>query len=202
MAPKIRWLKEHANPTRFHQPVTYLVERLCGEAVIDPALASTTMLFSLADRMWAQDLLDAFEIEARELPRIAPTCSIAGTITAAGAERTGLRVGTPVAVGTGDDFCTPLGAGLIDDPRVLVCAIGTAEVVCALGAVDRRRRFEPMVETNPSDRPLLTENPAGCQAARCAGTARWAPTTRSSRSPPRHHRVRAASRSSPRSPAR
>ena len=49
LAPKICWLREHGiAAARFHQPVSYLVARLTGAAVIDPALASTTMLLDLA----------------------------------------------------------------------------------------------------------------------------------------------------------
>ena len=36
----------------------------------------------------------------------------AGALTAAGARATGLRAGTPVAVGTGDDFATPRNRSL------------------------------------------------------------------------------------------
>jgi xylulokinase len=173
MAPKIRWLRARTtNQARFHQPVTFLVERLCGEAVIDPALASTTMLLSLADRAWSQPLLDAFEITAAELPRLAPTCSVAGTITQAGAKLTGLRAGTPVAVGTGDDFCTPLGAGVVAPNRVLVCAIGTAEVVGALSlSLVLDDAPEPMVETHvyPTDAYFI-ENPGWLSG----GAVRWA----------------------------
>ncbi|HWU88468.1 MAG TPA: FGGY family carbohydrate kinase, partial [Kofleriaceae bacterium] len=76
MAPKVRWLRARCpGAVRFHQPVSYLVERLTGEAVIDPALASTTMLLELAGARWAPSLLDAFEIAPAELPRIAPACA-------------------------------------------------------------------------------------------------------------------------------
>ena len=172
MAPKIRWLRAKTKAARYHQPVTFLVEKLCGEAVIDPALASTTMLMALADRTWASELLDAFEITAAELPRLAPTCAVAGTITAAGAKRTGLRAGTPVAVGTGDDFCTPLGAGVVAPAKTLVCAIGTAEVVGALAAGAKLDDGdEPMVETHvyPTD-CFFVENPGWLSG----GAVRWA----------------------------
>jgi xylulokinase len=172
MAPKIRWLRTHTQASRFHQPVTFIVERLCGEAVIDPALASTTMLLSLADARWDQTLLDAFDLRADMLPRIAPACSIAGTITDEGARRSGLRKGTPVAVGTGDDFCTPLGAGVIAPDGTLVCAIGTAEVV---GALASQRVLdgapEPMVETHLyATDAYFVENPGWLSG----GAVRWA----------------------------
>ena len=173
MAPKLRWLRARVkNTARFHQPVSFLVERLCGEAVIDPALASTTMLLSLAERAWSQPLLDAFEITPGELPQIRPTCAVAGTITAAGANLTGLRAGTPVAVGTGDDFATPLGAGVVAANRVLVCAIGTAEVVGTLSStLVLDDAPEPMVETHlyPTDAYFI-ENPGWLSG----GAVRWA----------------------------
>lgn len=171
MAPKIRWLR-WTGAARFHQPVSYLVERLCGEAVIDPALASTTMLLSLASRTWDDALLAAFEIAPRELPRLAPTCAIAGEVTAAGARLTGLRAGTPVAVGTGDDFCTPLGAGVVAPARLMICAIGTAEVAGALAATPvLDAAAEPMVETHvyPSG-AFFVENPGWL----AGGAVRWA----------------------------
>ena len=113
MAAKIRWLKRHdpraAAAARFHQPVSYLVARLTGRAVMDHALASTTMVYAIDRRGFDSALLDCFEIERR---RVAGTgrCggSCAGPLSAQGAALTGLPAGIPVAVGTGDDFSTPL----------------------------------------------------------------------------------------------
>lgn len=172
MAPKICWLREHGVvAARFHQPVSYLVERLTGAAVLDPALASSTMLMDLATSTWSADLLGAFAINAEELPAIRPTCSIAGALTAEGARLTGLRAGTLVAVGTGDDFANPLGAGVVT-PGSIVCAIGTAEVVGAVSAtaVLDRIAAEPMVETHryPTG-AFFIENP-GWMAG---GAVRW-----------------------------
>lgn len=176
MAPKIAWLRPRCpGAVRFHQPVSYLVERLTGEAVIDPALASTTMLLELAapgGPRWAAPLLDAFGISPAELPRLRGTCEVAGALTAAGARATGLRAGTPVAVGTGDDFATPLGAG-VTDPGPAICAIGTAEVVGALAShpLLDRASAEPMVETHayPTG-AFFVENPGWLSG----GAVRWA----------------------------
>ena len=172
MAAKICWLRRTSiRAERFHQPVSYLVERLTGNAVIDPSHASTTMLFELATGRWAPSLLELFEISPAELPAIRPTCAIAGELTADGARLTGLRIGTRVAVGTGDDFATPLGAGIVA-PGPIVCAIGTAEVV---GAVARSpvldRAAEPMVETHvyPTG-AFFVESPGWLSG----GAVRWA----------------------------
>jgi xylulokinase len=137
MAAKIRWLKRHdaraASAARFHQPVSYLVQRLTGAAVIDHALASTTMLYALDRRAFDSALLGLFEIEAAELPVVAEATDCAGSLSSEGAALTGLPAGLPVAVGTGDDFSTPLGAGVVK-PGQLAVVLGTGEVIGAVHA--------------------------------------------------------------------
>lgn len=173
-APKLRWLRGHLSeaPTRYHQPVSYLVERLCGEAVLDPALASTTMLLDLATRKWSPALLAGYGIHAAELPRIAAATDVAGRLTTDGAALTGLRAGTLVAVGTGDDFATPLGAGIVA-PGIAICAIGTAEVAGALADLPilDRAAAEPMLETHAYPvGNFFVENPGWLSG----GAVRWA----------------------------
>jgi xylulokinase len=135
MAAKIRWLKRHGTGAaafrRFHQPVSYMVERLTGESTMDHALASTTMLYSLADRRFDAELLGLFETDEGELPRIAEAAGTAGRLHREGAALTGLPAGIPVAVGTGDDFAATLGAGPMRPGRA-VAALGTGEVVSAV----------------------------------------------------------------------
>ncbi len=171
MAPKIAWLRRACPAAaRFHQPVSYLVERLTGRAVIDPALASTTMLLALATGRWDPGLLAAFEVAPGELPQLAPAHAIAGPLTAEGARLTGLPVTTRVAVGTGDDFAGPLGAGLTPGP--ILCAVGTAEVVGALAAAPvLDPAAEPMVETHAfPGGGFFVENPGWMSG----GAVRWA----------------------------
>ncbi len=170
LAPKIAWLRAAGIvAARYHTPTTYLVERLTGHAAIDPALASTTMLF--ATDAWSPELLAMFAIDPATLPAIAPATAVAGTLDARGARLTGLRTGTRVAVGTGDDFATPLGAGLVATGAI-ACALGTAEVVGAIAAtrvVDASP--EPMVETHayPSG-GFFVENPGWLSG----GAVEWA----------------------------
>ena len=158
MAAKIRWLKRDLSAARFHQPVSYLVARLTGRHVFDHGLASTTMLYGLAARTFDPDLLAAFEIAADELPEIAEATEAAGALTADGAALCGLPQGITVAVGTGDDFSTPLGAGLVGPGRV-ACVLGTAEVV---GALDRAAKIDRagLVETHSyAGGHFFVENP-------------------------------------------
>lgn len=150
MAAKIAWLKRNPpngeKAARYHQPVSYLVARLTGAQIFDHGLASTTMVYGLARRGWEPELLDGFGIAAEELPEIAEAGACAGQMTAEGELLTGLPEGIPVAVGTGDDFSTPLGAGLAMPGRA-VCVLGTAEVV---GALDPEPKIDDrgLVETH------------------------------------------------------
>lgn len=135
MAAKMRWLLFHLDNARdihrFHQPVSYLVMRLTGRHVLDHAVASTSMLYSLKDSDYDPELLKVFKIDREFLPDIAPAWDVAGTLTEAGSALCGLPAGIPVTVGTGDDYSTPLGAGLVRPGR-FVSVLGTAEVVGAL----------------------------------------------------------------------
>lgn len=136
MAAKIAWLTQKESgleQARFHQPTSYLLERLCGAFVFDHALASTTMLYNLRAAAYDMKLLEEFSIAESALPRIAQADAIAGSLSEEGARRCGLRPGIPVAVGTGDDFSTALGAGVVE-PGPMVCVLGTAEVVGAVSA--------------------------------------------------------------------
>lgn len=184
LAAKARWLRAHGIvAARFHQPVSYIVARLTGAAVLDPAHASTTMLFDLHAGAWSRELCDAFELDPALLPAVQPATAIAGTLTADGARLTGLPAGVPVAVGTGDDFATPLGAGIVA-PGPIACTLGTAEVVGALAgepvfdlparraATDPWRALaEPMVETHAYPAGgYFVENPGWLSG----GAVRWA----------------------------
>jgi xylulokinase len=162
MAAKIRWLADTvpaaAEASCFHQPVSWLVRRLTGADVYDHGLASTTMLYSLGSRGYDDELLGAFGISRERLPRIAAAESLAGVVTREGAAASGLEEGTAVAVGTGDDFASPLGAGLVAPGRA-ACISGTAEVV---GALSPQPVIDPegLVETHPyPGGSYLVENP-------------------------------------------
>lgn len=134
MAAKMAWLRQHLPEARrtalWHQPVSFVVAQLTGEAVISHSLASTTMLYGLGSRGWDDALLAVFGATAGELPRIADETAVL-PLSSRGTELTGLLPGTPVAVGTGDDFSNPLGCG-VHEPGIVAVSLGTAETVSAL----------------------------------------------------------------------
>ncbi len=172
MAAKISWLKTQGLPaqTRFHQPTSYLVERLCGAFVMDSALASTTMLYSLSGDGYDEELLKLFSVSRSEIPEVAAPDDIAGRLTQQGAALCGLPVGIPLAVGTGDDFATVLGAG-VTEMGPMLCTLGTAEVV---GALSTNKTIEDggLLETHRFLDKYYVENPGWLSG----GALRWLST--------------------------
>lgn len=176
LAAKARWLREQVPACTaaacFHQPVSYLVARLTGERVWDHGLASISMLYSLHRRDYDPGFLEAFGLSRGVLPRIAGAEEPAGALSQEGARLTGLRPGIPVAVGTGDDYASPLGAGMTE-PGGVACISGTAEVV---GGLCREPLLDPagLVETHCYPGGLFfIENPgwlSGGAVAWLAGT--------------------------------
>ena len=147
MGAKILWSVATGHPAAiWHQPVSFIVGALTDARVMSHSLASTTMLYDVRKRDWSDALLEMFRTGRASLPTLAGEADVAGGLTRRGAELTGLVAGTPVAVGTGDDFSNLLGCGM-SQPGVVGVSLGTAE---AIGALNHRQVFdaELLVETH------------------------------------------------------
>lgn len=149
--PKMMWLRDH-EPEAFAltaalAPVAaYLVGRLTGTLVQDPANASSTLLFDVVSGMWSTRLCEAAGLDPDLLPPVRPATEIAGHLTTRAAETLGLTTATAVCVGTGDDHGAALAAGAIG-PGVIADVTGTAEPVAV---ATRKPVFDPghLVETH------------------------------------------------------
>jgi xylulokinase len=115
-------------------PKDYVRFRLTGEKAIDVADASGTLLLDVANRRWSQEMLAAAEIDERLLPKLYESPDVCASISVEGAQATGLRVGTPVVAGAGDQAAGATGIGIVD-PGAVSATIGTSGVVFA--ATDR-----------------------------------------------------------------
>ena len=142
-APKLLWVRAH-EPDVWSRVATVLLPKdyvrlqLTGTRALDRADGSGTGLFDLAARNWSAAVLADLELDPA---RFAPTFEgpeVTGTLTATAAEKTGLRAGTPVVAGAGDQAANAVGVGAID-PGVVALSLGTSGVIFA--ATDR-----PIVE--------------------------------------------------------
>jgi len=108
--------------------------RLTGGRAIDMADASGTLLLDVARRRWSREMLQAAEIDERLLPALYESPDVCGQITAEGAASTGLKAGTPVVAGAGDQAAGATGMGIVT-PGAVSATVGTSGVVFA--ATDR-----------------------------------------------------------------
>src|SRR5579875_2328892 len=85
---------------------------LTGQASTDRSDTSGTGWWSPADEAYAEDVLAAVGLAADRLPGVLGPGEAAGTVSAAAAERFGLRAGAVVGPGAGDNAAAALGLGL------------------------------------------------------------------------------------------
>ncbi len=136
---KLLWVRETepANWARVAHvmlPKDYVRFRLTGERAIDMADASGTLLLDVANRRWSTEVLRKSGIDAGLLPALYESPDVCGKVSGSGAEATGLRVGTPVVAGAGDQAAGAVGMGIARAGAVSA-TIGTSGVVFA--ATDR-----------------------------------------------------------------
>ncbi len=111
-------------------PKDYVRFRLTGERATDASDASGTLLFDVAHRRWSNAIADAVGVDLALCPRVYEAPEITGRVSAAGAEATGLRAGTPVIAGGGDNAAGAVGMGVVI-PGLVSTTIGTSGVVFA-----------------------------------------------------------------------
>ena len=143
-APKLVWVRDH-EPDVWRRaahvllPKDYLRLRLTGEHAIDKADGAGTQLFDLAARDWSPEVLAALAIPAAWLPPTFEGPQVTGEVTAAAAAATGLRAGTPIVAGGGDQAANAVGVGAVS-PGTMALSLGTSGVIFA---TTDRPLFEP-----------------------------------------------------------
>lgn len=134
-APKILWVKEnepdvYAKAKHVLLPKDYIRYRLTGEYAMDKADGSGTVLFDLRMRDWSPEVLEELFIDATWMPQTFEGPEFTGRVNNEAASVTGLKAGTPVAAGGGDQAAQAVGAGAVV-PGVVALTVGTSGVVFA-----------------------------------------------------------------------
>jgi xylulokinase len=141
-APKLVWVRDH-EPAIWRRvahvllPKDFVRLHLTGDHAIDKADGAGTILFDLAARDWSAEILAALGIDRRWLPETFEGPDVTGVVSAAAAEATGLRAGTPVVAGGGDQAANGVGVGAVAQ-GVVALSLGTSGVIFA-----------------PTDRPIV-----------------------------------------------
>jgi xylulokinase len=131
--PKLLWVRDH-EPANFDRvkkvllPKDYIRFELTGEYASDVSDASGTGLFDVVNRRWAFALADKVGVPSDVLPQVFESAAVTGTVSARAAAATGLKAGTPVVGGAGDQAASAIGNGIVQ-PGIVSCTIGTSGVV-------------------------------------------------------------------------
>jgi xylulokinase len=136
--PKIWWVQKNepeiwARAGAILLPKDYIRLRLSGSRATDVAEASGTLLFDVANRQWSRPMMEASRLNVDLLPKVSESCEISGHVSEEGARAAGLRAGTPVIAGAGDQAAGAVGMGIVRTGAVSA-TIGTSGVVFAATA--------------------------------------------------------------------
>lgn len=134
-ASKVMWVKNN-QPEIFNKidkillPKDYIRYKLTGVFATEVSDASGTQFLDVANRKWSHKVLTKLGINPDWMPEVYESPEISGTVTGEAAKLTGLKAGTPVAGGGGDQAAGAVGNGIVK-PGVVSSTIGTSGVVFA-----------------------------------------------------------------------
>lgn len=119
-APKILWVKQNEEQIfkkthKFLLVHDYLIYRLSGEFVTDFSNASRTMMFDVRKADWSERILEGLGVPEEILPATVEPGKQIGELTTKASKETGLKEGTPVIAGGGDQQCAALGVGVVKE---------------------------------------------------------------------------------------
>ena len=153
---KFLWVREN-EPENWKRvravmlPKDYVRYQLTGDRATDMADASGTLLLDVANRRWSNEMLEAAEIDRDLLPALYESPDVCGKVSARAAAATGLKTGTPVVAGAGDQAAGATGMGIVM-PGAVSATIGTSGVVFAATdapALDRKGRLHTFCHAIP-----------------------------------------------------
>lgn len=134
-ASKIMWVKNN-HPDIYERiakillPKDYIRFKLTGEFATEVSDASGMQLMDIPARQWSDEVLQKLGIDKQMLGQLYESQEITGVINKTASELTGLKQGTPVVGGAGDQAAGAVGNGIVK-PGVISSTIGTSGVVFA-----------------------------------------------------------------------
>ena len=134
-ASKILWMRNnepenYAKCAHILLPKDYVRFMLTGEYATEVSDASGMQLLDIGARAWSDEVLEKLEIDKNLLGKVYESPEITGYITEEAAALTGLKKGTIVVGGAGDNAAAAIGTGTVNDGDAFT-TIGTSGVVFA-----------------------------------------------------------------------
>ena len=134
-ASKIMWVKKfephiYSKTRKILLAKDYIRFMLTGQFATDVSDASGMQLMDIRKRNWSDEILGKLEIDRELLAEVYESQEITGYINRYTAQATGLKEGTPVVGGAGDQASGAIGNGIVTN-KVASSTIGTSGVVFA-----------------------------------------------------------------------
>lgn len=132
-ASKILWVRNN-EPHIYEKcrhillPKDYIRFKLTGEYATEVSDAGGMQLLDIKNRCWSDEILNKLKIDKKLLGRVYESPEVTGTVSENAAAVTGLRKGTAVVGGAGDNASAAVGMGVVKNGRGFV-TIGTSGVV-------------------------------------------------------------------------
>lgn len=134
-APKIVWVRRHepdiyAKIAHVLLPKDYIRFMLSGDYAADVADGAGMLLLNVAKRQWSEEVLNALDIPLAWMPKVYEGTEITGVVSDEAAKLTGLKAGTPIVGGGGDQAAGAVGMGAVK-AGIVGLTVGTSGVVFA-----------------------------------------------------------------------
>jgi len=146
-AGKVIWVRDN-EPQIYEKifkillPKDYIRFMLTGSFATEVSDASGTLFLDVKERRWSDEILEKLDIDRDLMPECYESTVVSGEVSGDVSRQTGLRVGTPVVGGGGDQAAQAVGSGIVKEGRIS-STIGTSGVVFA---------FSDEVKVDPSGR--------------------------------------------------
>lgn len=134
LLPSLLWVRDN-EPAAYERikyvclPKDYLRFMLCGQLGSDYSDSSGTLAFDIENVCWSRKILDKVDVSEDIFPKCSDTFTVVGQVTKKAAEETGLREGTLVVSGGGDQIMQAIGNGITKVGTATV-NIGSSGQVC------------------------------------------------------------------------
>jgi autoinducer 2 (AI-2) kinase len=172
--PRFLWIKRHepgiyrkiAKMTMISDWVLY---KLSGEFATDPSVGSSSNLFRLSIRSWADEIVEWCGLPKQIFPEVMESGTRLGEVTDAAAADTGFKAGTPVVVGGADTQLALIGVGAVNphDSTTIGGTFWQQTVVTDRPVVDPKIRLRTLCHAVPGE--WMTEGIGFL----CGLTTRW-----------------------------
>ena len=155
-ASKILWVQNN-EPEIYEKcahillPKDYIRYKLTGEFATEVSDASGMQLMDIAKRDWSSEVLSKLNIDRAFLGKMYESPDVTGTVNKAASDLTGLKEGTKVVGGAGDNAAAAIGTGVVREGSAFT-TIGSSAVIYAVSdkiSIDMKGRVHTLCASVP-----------------------------------------------------